>query len=720
MKIKHLLMNSFLGLTLFSSFTAYAQEPKKVQPCNTFAAMEERFANDPAAKERYEKIQAQLLKEYLDNEDKRMANKMAAPPIYTVPVVFHVLHTGGSENISDATCISALNYVNLDFARMNTDANTTDPLFNASYINSEIVFMLAKKDPSGNCTNGIVHHIDTRTDWSQSQTLTNYAYTWDPTKYLNIYVVKQIIPTSTVSGGGIIVGYTYKPGTWPTNAPQDAIVYRHDYLTGGDNPRSLTHEIGHWLNLAHTWGNTNDPGQACGDDNIGDTPETMGEFSSCPSSSVNSCVQTNTVYNNTRNVNNIMNYSSCPKNFTTGQTNAMRTALAAAASGRNNLWTAGNLVFTDVNGTAPCAPIADFMSTATGDYTICSGQTLVQMKDYSYNATTTSWIWSATNNATISAPTSSVTNIYFPTPGLSVITLSVSNANGGSSKTRTVTVIDAAVTATNGITESFEAGGVPPNWSVINQSGVQWANSGLGASHGTRSFLIDGTISSGGQQDILMMPIMNFAAYPTQSLTFSYAYRRKSTTHNDIFKVQLSNDCGGSWKDVFAPSPAVMATGSGGVGTTPYVPAITEWKKVDVTGHPNYFQFTASSAVMARFFFEEGAGGFGNRLFLDSINLVAAVVDIGVNELTRHLDLNMSPNPTKSSANINFVLSNDATIKIAVMDITGKAVIPQVVYNLNSGTHNLVVNENGILTKGIYIVNIDYNGTRMARKLIIE
>lgn len=716
MKIKNLLNYSVLGIFL-AAVPLNAQENKKIQPCNTYAAMEEAFAANPAARENYEKAQDKLRNEYLQYTETKNAHKGAAVPVYTIPVVFHILHEGGSENISDATVISALDYVNKDFARTNTDANQTVPQFSASYIDSEIRFMLAKKDPSGNCTSGIVRHITDKATWNQGATLTNYVYTWDPTKYLNIYIVKSIVPTGTTVG--TIVGYTYKPGTWPTQAPQDAIVYRYDYLTGGDNPRSLTHEIGHWLNLSHTWGNTNQPEVACGDDGISDTPETKGEFGSCPASTISACVQTNTLMNNLNNVQNIMNYSGCPRNFTTGQTNAMRSAAVSSTSGRNNLWSPANLTATDINGAGNCAPISDFLSTSPSEYTVCQGQSISSFKDFSYNAAVTTWSWSATNGATITAPTSSITSMYFPNAGISVITLSVGNSQGGSVSSRSVTVLNGAATATTVPLESFEGSGLPPNWGIKNTSGIGWTQTSGAALHGTFSFMLDGTISSSLQEDILIMPIMDFAANPGATLRFSYAYRRKSTTHNDVFKVQLSDDCGATWKDVFAPSAANLALNSGGVGTTNFVPIASEWKTQDVSSHPNYISFTASSSVWGRFYFQEANGGFGNKMYIDSVNLVSSPPN-GINELTQYLRLTLSPNPTKGSASLSFILSSDADVKVNVIDIAGKLVSEEKSYKLFAGSHKIELNDNATLPNGIYIVNLEYNGTKMARKLIIE
>ncbi|MDZ4665600.1 MAG: M43 family zinc metalloprotease [Bacteroidota bacterium] len=718
MKIKHLLTNSLLGLALVAGLSASAQNATTVKPCITYEAMDDVFAKDPKAKARYEKTQSTLQKEYLEYEANKAANKMSAPPVYTVPVVFHILHQGGPENVPDANCIAALNWVNLDFARANFDAGNTVAPFNASYIDSEIKFMLAKKDPNGNCTTGIIHHVDAATSWSQATHSSKSVYTWDPTKYLNVYIVQSIAPTTTVAGGGFIVGYTFKPGTHPTGSQEDIIVFRYDYLTGGDNARTLSHEVGHWLNLAHIWGNTNAPNVACGDDGITDTPVTRGHEFTCPTSSANTCVQTNTVYNNLDNVQNIMNYANCTYNFTTGQTNAMRTSLVSASSGRNNLPTAGNLTATDVNGAVACAPTADFMSIAVNGYTVCAGQSISLFKDVSYGAPVLARIWTATNGATITTPTGSSTVIWFPTPGISVVSYSVTGAAGGSTASRTITVLDGAATATNGITESFEGSGVPPNWSVENPNGIGWVQTSNAALHGSFSFILDGAISSSGSIDVLNMPIMDFAANPGATLRFSYAYRQKSASHADVFKVQLSSDCGGTWKDVYAPSATALAFGSGGVGASNFIPTLAEWKTQDVSGHPNYGTFVGSNSVWARFYFKEATGGFGNKLYLDSINLVTAPV--GVNELTRHLRLTLSPNPTNASATLNFILSNQADVKVIVMDVAGKLVSPEKAYTLAAGDHKITLNENGTLNKGIYIVSLEYNGTKLARKLIIE
>jgi len=685
-------------IALSFTLSCFSQNPQGIRPCNTYGAMEQYFNSNPEARKNYEVAQQQLRAKFIESKAYHISGKAAAFE-YTVPVVFHVLHTGGPENVSDATCVAALATVNNDFARTGGDANTVAAPFNGLYINSDIKFMLAKKDPGGNCTNGIVHHYDARTVWNNNCT----GITWDPTKYLNVIVVKII-------GDGSTIGYTWLPGTWGPGDEQDAIVYAASFLNGLD-ARSLSHEIGHWLNLNHTFGATNDPELTCGDDGLSDTPPTKGTYA-CPNSlSGNVCNG-----GGTNNVENFMDYSSCPKNFTTDQTNVMRTALTSAPGLRNNLWSPANLAATDVDGITSCAPVCEFLST-TDVYTVCSGGSLT-MKDCSYNGVITSYSWTG-SGATIVSPSASITLVSFPTPGTSIITLTVTNAQGTSTKTRFVTVVNGAPGVPNNYSESFEAVGLPAGWQFtnVNPGSVSWAQTNLGASHGVNSYFIDGPVNPPNHIDYLEMPVIDILNNPNNLFTFKYAYAKSTPSTNDALKVQVSVNCGGIWQDLVDLSASTMAGGSGGTIATPYVPVSAEWKLYDVTQHPNWFNFTTYSSVMVRFMFKEDASGFANRLYLDEVNFSDPN---GVNELTKSIHFNLYPNPAKGEACIKFSLNDPANIKINIVDVLGKNVLPEMNYDFNPGEKNISINKNNILSKGIYFVNLSYNGTKMSRKLVID
>lgn len=706
-----------------SGTSLLAQEQQTVMPCATYDAMEAAFQADPSLRAKYEAEQEKLRQATVAYEESLKNQKIGAAFQYTIPVVFHILHENGSENISDANCISALANINNDFAATGPDVATISSLFASLYINSDIKFMLAHKDPSGNCTSGINHYYNTSTNWNQASP--NYAYSgtgatqWNPSKYLNIYVVKSICPnTSTCSSaGGIIIGYTYKPGTWPTGNSRDAFVIRSGWVSSNIiDSRTLSHEIGHWLNLSHTWGNTNNPGVACGNDGVADTPITKGFFSTCPSSATGSGCSAGG-----ENVENIMDYSSCPKMFTAGQTNVMRTALASSTSGRNNLWSPVNIIATDVDGAGNCAPIADFHSvfgTAVNVYTICAGGTLTFIDD-SYNGAVTGRAWTATGGASIANPTGASTGITFSSVGTHTITLTVNNAQGSSVKTKTVNVISGVANVSGSYQESFEASGLPTNWTIINQTGgTTWQQNTAAAASGSNSYYMNNTINPGGAIDILETPSYNFAANPGATFTFKYAYAQYNGTWADVFKVQASSNCGGSWSDIYVPSPSTMASGSGGVTTTPFTPTPAQFKLYTLTSHPAFNTFKTQPNVKIRFYFQENtASGFGNNLYLDDINFNTP---LSVNELSQSIGLALYPNPTNGSANVVFSLNDNAEIKVSVTDVIGKTVEAEKIFNLNPGNHTVTVNEFQHLKAGMYIVNVELNGQKITRKLIIE
>ena len=708
-----------LALALLS-FAAHSQE--KIQPCNTYEAMEQHFAEDPQARINYEAAQAEL-QANLENS----ASKPSSAFEYTVPVVFHVLYECNGQTITDAALVTALQEINRDYARASFDTSQIVQPFKSSYIPSDIKFMLAKKDPNGNCINGIVRHLDSKTHWQQS--LANggasngyWSYTWDPTKYMNVYIVAEIVPQGTVVGGGTIVGYTFRPGTWASGNSHDAIVYDMDFITttgSGTTPksRSLSHEMGHWLNLAHTFGNTNNPGTTCSDDGITDTPITKGEFGGCASSLTSACTQTNPAMVGLNNVQNIMNYSDCPKNFTTGQTNAMRSTLAGTTSGRNNLYTVNNLSFTGVNDPGLCSPIAEFFSTNCS-YTVCAGSTL-SMKDFSGNAVITNIAWAADNGAVVASPNASITSILFPNVGTSNVSFTASSAQGTDTKVRTVTVMDNTPGFGPVAMESFESPGIPANWNVVNpdNDGVLWTQTSNAAYDQSSSYMIAGASNPPGNSDILQMPIMDVLNNQGNILEFAYAYRQQASNQTDVLRIEGSRDCGGTWQTIYTLNANAMQSLSGGVGTDDFVPTVDQWKIYTISSHPNWQNYKSSSSVMVRFNFIEGTNGYGNNMYIDAINFYSTV---GVNELTKSIRYNVYPNPTNGETNVNFNLNDPATIKISVLDIMGREVLPATENNYSAGEQTITINKGNTLSKGVYFVNLSYNGAKMSSKLIVN
>lgn len=247
--------------------------PQTVRTCGTMNNLERLKNSDPQLESRMAQLE-QFTQQWI-NEN---ANKRAAV-IYTIPVVVHVVYNGSSENISDAQVQSQIAVLTEDFRRLNADKTNTPSAFSSIAADVEIEFCLATKDPAGNATTGI-----TRTSTSVTQFYDNDGVkfnssggkdAWATDKYLNLW--------SCDLGTGLL-GYAQFPGG---SASTDGVVINYRYFGRNGSAqapfnkgRTATHEVGHWLNLYHIWG---DDGGACtGSDNVTDTPNQAADSYGCP------------------------------------------------------------------------------------------------------------------------------------------------------------------------------------------------------------------------------------------------------------------------------------------------------------------------------------------------------------------------------------------------------------------------------------------------------
>jgi len=197
-----------------------------------------------------------------------MAMAEAAPAIITIPVVVHVVFHTDAENIPQAQINSQIASLNKDYAAKNPDRTKTPAVWSGLVTDTKIRFALAKKDPKGKATNGVTRTKTTRTaftdDDSVKSAASGGANPWSRDAYLNLWVC-------TLAGG--LLGYAQFPGG---PAPTDGVVILNTaFGTTGiakapfNLGRTATHEIGHWLNLRHIWGDTED---CSGTDFVNDSP----------------------------------------------------------------------------------------------------------------------------------------------------------------------------------------------------------------------------------------------------------------------------------------------------------------------------------------------------------------------------------------------------------------------------------------------------------------
>ena len=197
-----------------------------------------------------------------------------------MPVVVHVVWNTAAQNISDAQIASQIDVLNRDFRRVNPDVNSTPAPFLPLTAEARVEFALATIDPNGAATSGIERRQTTVASFGADDAVKSQATggmdAWPADTYLNIWVCQL--------GGGLL-GYAQFPGG---PAATDGVVILQSAFgtTGTAAPpfhlgRTATHEIGHWLNLNHIWG---DDGTGCsGTDNVADTPNQGGPNTGQPS-----------------------------------------------------------------------------------------------------------------------------------------------------------------------------------------------------------------------------------------------------------------------------------------------------------------------------------------------------------------------------------------------------------------------------------------------------
>lgn len=243
----------------------------------------ERIAADPTYLEREAALEAEIQTLMRNSASEERGGDV----IITIPIVFHIINLGGTENITNEQVLDAVRILNEDYRALNPDIMDVHPAFDDVIGDARIQFALPTLDPHGFCTNGIDRVRTPETLRGSDRAKMN---PWPRDKYLNIWVVRSMERPG-------VAGYAYYPGAFdsPIARLADGIIILHDYIgqIGTGTPyrsTALSHEVGHYLNLPHVWGNNNgeETGGAnvhmvtdCGDDGVHDTPRTRG-WNQCP------------------------------------------------------------------------------------------------------------------------------------------------------------------------------------------------------------------------------------------------------------------------------------------------------------------------------------------------------------------------------------------------------------------------------------------------------
>ncbi len=680
------------------------REGETLEYCGTHWKMQEMFEKHPSMRLLYEKKQEALERDYQEYiENKESHPEAKAGTVYTIPVVFHILHQNGIENISYDQVLDAVAILNRDFRLQNTDAGSVVAGFSGVPADAEIEFALATKAPNGDCFNGITRTespltFDGSSGFDQVQEIVDhndvYQGLWPGDEYLNIFVAADI-------GGA--AGYTFNPsgGSLGTSMA-NGIWIQHTYVGSIETAsifrsRSLTHEVGHWLNLSHPWGGNNNPGVSCGTDGVADTPQTMG-WTSCNLSGT-------TCDGNLDNVENYMEYSYCSKMFTPGQVDRMRIAITSSTGGRNNLWTTSNLNATGANGPLTLCK-ANF---AADELVICEGDVVNFIDDSYHNVT--GWNWSfaggSPSSSTVQNP-----SITYNTEGTYAVTLQASDGSSTVTETKTayITVLP-AVGRLAPIQEGFESiSSIPTtDWFVENPDGsFGWAITTAAAATGSKSIRVLNNGSNAGNKDEFVSNTIDLSSVSTVTLSFKYAFAKRNTSNSDILQVWASSDCGATWSLRKNISSASLPTAPVQGGS--FTPTASQWTTVDITNLTSVF-WTSNFRFKITF-----TSGGGNNIYVDDINIDTST---DIDDLNSISQFNVYPNPTTDVANIEFQLNQPQDVEIQIMDVVGKLVSSEMHSGLASGEQRLSIDV-GTFPQGMYLIRMVAGNSELTRRLMVE
>jgi len=662
--------------------------------------------------------------------------------VVTIPVVFHVVHSisNPASNISDAQLLSQLDALNRDFRRTNTDADETPAIFQSIAADVEIEFCLAQQDPYGFPTTGITRTPTSETTfWSTSASVPGIQNNgvkfdafggkdaWPTDQYLNIWVCNDILggpPTEPI----IVLGYAQFPGGDPAT---DGLVLRHsacgtlgtiwaDYALG----RTATHEVGHWLNLRHVWGDAQsdtDPSNDCpADDLVADTPLSAAPNFDCPVG-VNSCNEG--VGDLPDMYMNYMDYADdyCSNLFTEGQKNRMRSLLAPGGSRYSlSLSTACESVSTGNDD----AGVSILFPTGPG---ICTDFIpVVQLRNHGNNdlflvnfeywvdeGIPQTYLWIGTipsfNVIELELPSIPVPNdAFFHTFYVNAIDVNGASDFDLSNNTSEETFVSLPFGGAP-ISENFDDSVFPPaGWDIINIDGdASFEVFTEAGSSGDNSFYLNNHNNDNiNHIDEFILPDVNLTEIGFPSISFNVAYAPKiGSTISDVLEVFISTNCEASYESLLTINLADMTN----VGTATndfFVPNANQWNPYTISLHA----YASFPKAIIKF---RHTSGDGNNVFIDDVNFSLTPIGIAP-DITQQERAQIYPNPSVNIINID-VQDIGEKCTVELFNMTGEILFTQYL----TDQKNTIALRNHQLANGVYFCKVSTTRYSSLHKIIL-
>lgn len=648
-------------------------------------------------------------------EKKGEALKTGGPAVVTIPVVFHVVYKTAAQNIDDSYILSQLDILNEDFRRLNADTSDTPAAFDDVAADCNIEFCLAQVDPSGNPTTGILRYSTAVNSFNTNDDVKfaadGGADAWPADSYLNFWICNL---------GASLLGYAQFPGG-PDET--DGVVIHYNHV--GDNPagypyhlgRTATHEVGHWLNLRHIWGDDTNCG---GSDLVADTPNQKVETYGCPGyprTDICSATAPGIMFQN------YMDYSDdgCMNIFTEGQKVRML-ALFEPGGSRYGL--------VNSEGCGLQAYDAQAVSSLPGG-TVCalSVTPKITIKNHGFETLTSLDIFysldgGATFNYEWTGSLASAATTVVTLPALAVsegehtLETSVDNPNGFidadfSDNTTSTDFLVNLSALTLPLSQGFEASGFPySGYNLSNPDGGKtWERTSTVAALGSYSMYINHfNYNAPGAIDELTLPAYDLSGLATIEFSFDVAYAiyTASGEFSDTLEVLVSDNCGETWTSVYKKANPDLQTAP--IHTISFKPEDDEWRNETI----DLSSYLGSERLFVKF---RSISDYENNLYVDNINLSDGTIQ-GMQANENDFAVNIYPNPTSDNVLVRCNLPVGGAGTFVVTDVLGKVLLQENV-NFVAGVNQLAINTANFAA-GYYHLTIYSNGLQAGESLIKE
>ncbi len=734
-------LNRLLVLCLIVFVTVGNSFAQNHRNCGTMHYLEQQKSQDPGLELRMEQIETQTRQLISQGSEK-------SGMVVTIPVVFHVLYNNSALNIPDARILAQLDVLNKDFARLNADASNTPSIFQSVAANTNIQFCMAQRDPNGNPTNGIVRRSTTVSSFSSNNAMKFTAQggsdAWNTTQYLNIWVCNL--------GGGLL-GYAQFPGG---AANTDGVVVLTESVGGPSAPgsavpyhlgRTATHEVGHWLNLRHIWGDA-----TCGSDLVSDTPTHNTSNGGCPAyPHYSTC--TGTPIEMTMNY---MDYTedACMNIFTAGQSSRMNAAITASRSGL--LTSLGCVPPNPVSCGTPSSLSATNVAstTATLNWAAVTG---ASSYNYRYKTTSsTTWTTASTNSTTVNISSLTASTAYeFQVQASCVGALGSFSA---SATFTTSSVVTSCGTPTNLAATNVASSSATLNWAAVTGasnynyryktiSATTWTTATTTSTTANISSL---TASTAYEFQVQANCGGTLGTFSTSGTFTTLA----STTCNDPFE---SNNTAGTAKVLTTSQLNTNLTATIGSSTD------VDWYrfstvsgatrvKVNLTTLPADYDIylyanngttllgsselfgTASEQIIrntnktASYYIRvigyQGAFSASScyTLRISTSGTNWRMADEGQAMEVEAIDMSsvsISPNPTNGNTAFEFVSNATGSANVMITDMLGRVVYQNNAYQVSEGP-NMIEQDMSNSSKGMHFIIVEVNGERKTGRFIVE